>query len=91
MNRSLIDIGGEVLVVSQFTLAGNIRRGRRPSFSSAAAPELAEPMVGNVVAGFAALGLGVATGVFGANMEVALVNDGPVTFVVETAYGAVVD
>ncbi len=91
MNRSLIDIAGEVLVVSQFTLAGAIRRGRRPSFSGAAAPEIAEPMVEEVASHFAALGLGVATGAFGAMMEVALVNDGPVTFVVDTAHGSVVD
>lgn len=91
MNRSLIDIEGEILVVSQFTLAGSVRRGRRPSFSGAADPDFAEPMVCDVAAGFVALGLGVGTGVFGAKMGVALVNDGPVTFVVETAYGAVVD
>ncbi|MGI9528527.1 MAG: D-aminoacyl-tRNA deacylase [Acidimicrobiia bacterium] len=90
MNRSLIDIGGEILVVSQFTLAGAITRGRRPSFAGAATPETAEPMVDDVAAGFAALGLGVATGVFGAKMQVALVNDGPVTFVVDTAHGSVV-
>jgi len=91
MNRSLIDVTGEVLVVSQFTLAGAIRRGRRPSFSGAADPEMAEPMVGDVAARFAALGVGVATGAFGAMMEVALVNDGPVTFVVDTAQGSIVD
>ena len=91
MNRSLIDIAGEVLVVSQFTLAGAIRRGRRPSFSGAAAPAIAEPMVEEVASHFAALGLGVATGAFGAMMDVALVNDGPVTFVVDTAHGSVID
>lgn len=91
MNRSVVDISGEVLVVSQFTLAGAIRRGRRPSFSGAAVPEVAEPMVEAVAHQFAALGLGVATGAFGAMMEVALVNDGPVTFVVDTAHGSVVD
>ena len=91
MNRSLIDIEGDILVVSQFTLAGNLRRGRRPSFTGAADPTVAEPMVGDVAAGFAALGLDVSTGVFGASMEVALVNDGPVTFVIDTAYGSVVD
>lgn len=91
MNRSLLDVGGEILVVSQFTLAGSIRRGRRPSFSGAAHPELAEPMVRELVRDFASLGVTVQTGVFGAMMDVALVNDGPVTFVVDTAHGSVVD
>lgn len=91
MNRSLIDVEGEILVVSQFTLAGNVKRGRRPSFAGAADPDMAEPVIGEVAAGFAALGVGVSTGVFGASMTVALVNDGPVTFVIETAYGSVVD
>ena len=91
MNSSLVDRGGEVLVVSQFTLAASVRKGRRPSFSGAADPRMAEPMVESVAAGLASLGIGVQTGVFGARMAVALVNDGPVTFVIDTVQGSVVD
>lgn len=79
MNRSLLDIGGEALVVSQFTLYADTRRGRRPSFTQAAPPALAEPLVERFQATIAAYGLKVAGGVFGAHMEVELVNDGPVT------------
>lgn len=79
MNRSLLDIGGEVLVVSQFTLYADTRRGRRPSFTDAAPPSLAEPLVERFKAAIAAYGLHVADGVFGAYMEVELLNDGPVT------------
>lgn len=78
-NRSLADIGGEVLVISQFTLYADLRRGRRPSFSDAAPPELAAPLIEHFIASLAAYGLTVATGRFGAHMHVALVNDGPVT------------
>ena len=91
MNSSLVDRGGEVLVVSQFTLAASVRKGRRPSFSGAADPRMAEPMVESVAAGLASLGIGVQTGVFGARMAVALVNDGPGTFVIDTVQGSVVD
>src|ERR1700730_15862097 len=79
MNRSLLDIGGEVLVVSQFTLYADIRRGRRPSFTNAAPPLLAEPLVERFKDAVAAYGLSVADGIFGAHMQVELVNDGPVT------------
>src|SRR5262249_39595129 len=83
MNRSLADAGGEVLVVSQFTLYGDTTRGRRPSWGAAARPEQAEPLVDAVVAELRALGGRVATGRFRAEMAVELVNDGPVTLVVE--------
>ena len=83
MNRSLVDVGGAVLVVSQFTLYGDTSRGRRPSWIAAAHPEHAEPLVEAVVAGLRGLGAEVATGRFRADMRVALVNDGPVTLVVD--------
>ena len=79
MNRSLLDIGGAVLVVSQFTLYADMRRGRRPSFTNAAPPSLAEPLVERFKAAIAAYGLTVADGIFGAYMEVELLNTGPVT------------
>ena len=83
MNRSLGDVGGAVLVVSQFTLYGDTSRGRRPSWLAAAPPEHAEPLVEAVVAELRGLGAEVATGRFGADMRVALVNDGPVTLIVD--------
>ena len=79
MNRSLLDIGGEVLVVSQFTLYADIRKGRRPSFTDAAPPAIAEPLVERFQEAIAAYGIKVAGGVFGAMMEVELINQGPVT------------
>ena len=79
MNGSVTDIGGECLAVSQFTLHGDVRKGRRPSFSRAADPETAERLYLRCVWGLRARGLPVTTGVFGAHMRVALVNDGPVT------------
>lgn len=79
MNRSLLDIGGEVLVVSQFTLYADTRRGRRPSFTDAAPPSIAEHLVERFKAAVADYGLRVADGIFGAYMEVELVNSGPVT------------
>jgi D-aminoacyl-tRNA deacylase len=79
MNRSLLDIGGEVLVVSQFTLYADIRRGRRPSFTNAAPPSLAEPLVERFKEAITAYGLRVTDGIFGAHMQVELLNDGPVT------------
>jgi D-tyrosyl-tRNA(Tyr) deacylase len=83
-NRSLLDVGGSALVVSQFTLYADTRRGRRPSFSAAAAPELAEPLVEAFVAALRQRHVAVATGVFGAHMHVALVNDGPVTIILDS-------
>ncbi|MDH3495803.1 MAG: D-aminoacyl-tRNA deacylase [Gemmatimonadota bacterium] len=83
MNRSLMDVGGALLVVSQFTLYGDARKGRRPSFVAAAPPDLAVPLYERFVAALRAQGLTVATGVFGALMAVELVNDGPVTLVLE--------
>jgi len=84
MNRSLLDTGGAALVVSQFTLYGDTRRGRRPGWSAAAPPELAEPLVDAFATALRDLGVTVATGRFRAEMHVALVNDGPVTLLLET-------
>ena len=83
MNRSLTDVGGEVLVVSQFTLYADTRKGYRPSFVGAARPELAVGILEAFVAGLRSAGLAVAEGRFGAHMEVSLVNDGPVTILLE--------
>lgn len=83
MNRSLADTGGAVLVVSQFTLYGDTSRGRRPSWVAAARPDHAEPLVDAVVRELRGLGAEVATGRFRADMRVALVNDGPVTLVLD--------
>jgi D-tyrosyl-tRNA(Tyr) deacylase len=83
-DRSLLDTGGEALVVSQFTLLGDARKGNRPSFSSAAPPELAEPLYEAFCAALREAGVGrVETGRFGARMAVELVNDGPVTLLLE--------
>jgi D-tyrosyl-tRNA(Tyr) deacylase len=84
MNRSVIDIGGAVLVVSQFTLYGNCKKGRRPSFVEAADPSVAEPLYRLTADRLREKGLAVETGRFGARMAVSLVNDGPVTLIVET-------
>ncbi len=83
MNRSVLDIGGEVLVVSQFTVYGDTSRGRRPSWAAAARPERAEPLVEVVVDELRACGLTVATGRFRTDMRVELTNDGPVTLVID--------
>ncbi|MGQ0826109.1 MAG: D-aminoacyl-tRNA deacylase [Actinomycetota bacterium] len=83
MNRSLLDTGGGALVVSQFTLYADTKRGRRPGWSAAAPPDQAEPLVDVFVAALAELGVPVATGQFRAEMQVALVNDGPVTLLLE--------
>jgi len=84
MNLALADVEGGMLVVSQFTLLGDCRKGRRPSFVEAAPPELAESMYREFVAAVAAQGIKVATGQFRANMAVALVNDGPVTLLLDS-------
>jgi D-tyrosyl-tRNA(Tyr) deacylase len=84
-DRSLLDTGGAALVVSQFTLLADTRKGNRPSFAGAARPEVAEPLVGRVCGALRALGVPVETGVVGAHMQVELVNDGPVTIVLENA------
>ena len=83
MNRSVADTGGEVLVVSQFTLYGDTRKGRRPSFVAAAAPDEAARLIEELVTELRRLGATVATGSFGANMAVELTNDGPVTLMLE--------
>jgi D-tyrosyl-tRNA(Tyr) deacylase len=82
-DRSVLDVRGEVLVVSQFTLIADASRGNRPSFGHAAPPEVAEPLVERFCAALRAEGLPVQTGVFGARMAVSLVNDGPVTVVID--------
>ena len=84
MNLSLIDIQGEVLAVSQFTLVGSVKKGRRPSFDKAEKPERAEQLFNYFVAQIENQGIKVATGVFGAMMDVSLTNDGPVTFILQT-------
>ena len=84
MNLSLADVGGEVLAVSQFTLAGSVRKGRRPSFDGAEEPARAEALFERFVEALRGRGLGVTTGVFRTHMTVRIVNDGPVTFVLET-------
>jgi D-tyrosyl-tRNA(Tyr) deacylase len=84
MNRSVEEIGGEVLVVSQFTLLGDCRKGRRPGFSAAAAPELADALYETYVTALRQKDIAVATGVFQAHMQVALVNDGPVTMLLDS-------
>ena len=83
MNLSLQDVGGELLVVSQFTLAGNCVKGRRPSFDTAAPPEEGRRLYEYFVAAGRSLGLSVQTGIFQADMQVQLLNDGPVTFILE--------
>jgi D-aminoacyl-tRNA deacylase len=83
MNRSLADIGGACLVVSQFTLYGDARKGRRPSFSDAAQPHHAEPLVDYFIEQLRQAGVEVATGIFGAYMDVEIHNDGPVTIFIE--------
>ena len=82
-DRSVLDLGGEALVVSQFTLIADSHKGTRPDFSKAARPELAEPLYERLSRSLRDLGVPVQTGIFGARMEVALVNDGPVTIILE--------
>jgi D-aminoacyl-tRNA deacylase len=83
MNRSVVDVGGGVLVVPQFTLYGDARKGRRPSYVEAARPEVAEPLVARVVTTLRGQGVDVQTGRFRTHMELELVNDGPVTLLIE--------
>lgn len=85
MNLSLAEVGGAVLAVSQFTLYGDVRKGRRPSFTDAARPEQAEPLYHHFCALLAGYGLAVGQGRFGAHMQIELVNDGPVTLLLDTA------
>jgi len=84
LNRSVQDVGGGVLVVSQFTLAGDCRKGRRPSFDAAAEPLIAKPLYEDVVRELQSSGLKVASGEFQAMMQVSLVNDGPVTLLLDS-------
>lgn len=83
--KSLLDIGGAALIVSQFTLLGNWRKGRRPGYEAAAPPEEAEPLVEKFTEVLGSLGIPVQSGRFGASMKVSLVNEGPVTFVLDTS------
>jgi len=85
MNRSLLDVGGEMLIVSQFTLYGDCRKGRRPGYSSAARPEIAEPLYEHFIHMVQQQGVTTATGRFQAMMQVELVNDGPVTLLLDSA------
>ncbi len=84
MNRSILDHGGDILSISQFTLYGDVKKGRRPSFTEAARPDVAEPLWQSFNEALRSHGLKVETGVFGAMMDVQLVNDGPVTILVES-------
>ncbi|MBO5307089.1 MAG: D-tyrosyl-tRNA(Tyr) deacylase [Lentisphaeria bacterium] len=84
MNRSLLDIGGEALIISQFTLYGDTTQGRRPFFGDAARPEIAEPLYEKFIGFVKASGVKVATGRFGADMKVEIQNDGPVTLMIES-------
>ena len=90
MNKSIIDISGEILIVSQFTLAGKFLKGNRPSFVNAKSPEIAEKMILKIVEEFSK-NITVKTGSFGAMMDVGLVNDGPATFVLTARNGQLID
>ncbi len=84
MNRSLMDTGGQILAISQFTLLGDARGGRRPSFTAAARPDTAVPLYEALVEKWRGMGIHVETGVFGADMQVSLINDGPVTILLDS-------
>lgn len=84
MNRSLLDIHGEAIVVSQFTLYGDVKKGKRPGFDGAAAPEMGDRLYQQIVAKMREMGIPTGTGVFGAHMEVELINDGPVTILISS-------
>jgi len=84
MNRSIVDVGGSILVVSQFTLCGDTRRGNRPGFDQAARPELANSLYEQFCAELRSQGIPVATGQFAADMQVSLINDGPVTLMIDS-------
>jgi D-tyrosyl-tRNA(Tyr) deacylase len=89
MNKSVGETGGQVLVVSQFTLLGDARKGRRPSFVNAASPEIAAPLIEQLELAIDQHGISVQRGVFGAHMRVELVNDGPVTLILRTEAGRI--
>jgi D-aminoacyl-tRNA deacylase len=89
MNRSVIEAEGAIMIVSQFTLYGDIRRGRRPSFTEAALPVHAQPLIDAAVDAIRTRGVRVETGEFGAHMQLSMTNDGPVTLVIEIANGRV--
>lgn len=84
LNRSLLDMGGQILAISQFTLLGDARGGRRPSFTAAARPDTAVPLYEALVEKWRSLGIHVETGEFGADMQVSLINDGPVTILLDS-------
>ena len=88
MNKSIIDVGGEILVISQFTLIADWRKGRRPSFIKAAPPAIGNELYLHFIEELKRLGISVKTGQFGADMQVALVNDGPVTMILENQFAA---
>ena len=90
MNRSIVDVGGSMLLISQFTLLADLRKGRRPAFNEAAPPEIAEPLLATLAAAIEAEGIEVEQGRFGAMMNVSLTNDGPVTIVIDVVNGKVV-
>ena len=89
MNRSVIEVEGAILVISQFTLYGDLRRGRRPSFTEAGPPEHAQPLIDAVATAIRDRGVRVETGEFGAHMHLSMTNDGPVTLIIEVEGGRV--